>query len=176
MEPTDSQNEKQQPKRNAFTVMKNVRDMCKQSDARKNLMYALATYSNPDGICYPGNRALVQATRKSERTVRRMLKALAADGELEVLTKGAGRDQKRIICLKRYVENRTTGEIKPDKALSPLNRTRPLGKTSQNNHRNCQTHPTDDTPNGVHTTRVTRVTCSSPVLAKDQQRKRRLGR
>jgi hypothetical protein len=45
---------------------------------------------------------------KSERTIRRMLKALHKDGELQILTPGIGRDTKRLIHLERYVKPATT--------------------------------------------------------------------
>jgi hypothetical protein len=98
-------NESKEPskrKQSAFTVMNNVRDHCKQPDAKKVLMFSLALYCNADGTCHPGNRTLAKAINKSQRTVKRMVKELAADGELEILTTGGG-DQKREIRLTRYV-------------------------------------------------------------------------
>lgn len=105
--------------------MNSVRDLCAQPDAKKLLMLCLATYCNGDGICFPSNETLAANTRKSDRTVRRLLSQLAADGELEILAPGTGRSQKRIIRLSRYV-------AKPDKALASLNRTRSARKTSRN--------------------------------------------
>lgn len=128
MEPNNSQNESK-GKPNAFTIINNVRNNCKQPVSKKLLMLTLATYCDRDGICWPRNDTLVSNTRQSERTIRRMLKQLAADGELEILTPGRGRDQKRIISLKRYALP------KPDKVVTCLNRPRPLGKVSRNNHR-----------------------------------------
>jgi Helix-turn-helix domain len=156
MDANDSQNEKQLRKPNAFTVIKNVRDMCELSDAKKILMFTLATYCNPDGICYPGNRVLALATRKSERTIQRMLKELEADGEVEILTPGIGRGKKRILRLKRYAPK--TEQIrsvleKADKALSPLNTTRSLGKTSGNNHSE-QPHSIESTPHLLRKSRL----------------------
>jgi DNA-binding Lrp family transcriptional regulator len=132
METNDNQNgSKRKP--SPFTVMNNIRDRCKQSDAKKLLMMILGTYSNGDGLCFPGNRALADAMNKSERTVKRMLKELKADGELEILRPGVGRDQKRIIRLKRYVAKPATAMTpKGDKAMTPLNGTRSLGKTARN--------------------------------------------
>jgi hypothetical protein len=101
MEANDNQDASKR-KQSAFTIMNNVRDHCKQSDAKKVLMYSIALYANADGKCWPGNRVLANAINKSQRTVKRMLKELAADGELEILTPGGGH-QKRVICLTRYV-------------------------------------------------------------------------
>ncbi len=61
MHATDEIRERQTGKRNAFTVMNNVRDNCKQPDGKKLLMMVLATYSNGDGLCFPGNLALADA-------------------------------------------------------------------------------------------------------------------
>src|SRR5437762_11929008 len=102
MEPNDSNGEKQPRKRSAFTIMNNVRDNCKQPASKKVLMFVLATYCNGDGICYPGNETLARATCVSGRTVKRLLRGLVADGEVEILAPGIGRDKKRILCLRRY--------------------------------------------------------------------------
>jgi len=144
MQTNDNQNESKR-KPSPFTIMNNVRDNCKQPVSKKLLMLTLATYCDGDGICYPSNRALVPATRMSERTIRRMLKQLAADGELKIITPGAGRDQKRIISLKRYVTKPgqsydlfkpdTAMTANPDTAMTSLNRPRSLGKTSRNIHK-----------------------------------------
>lgn len=115
-------------KSNVFTVINNVRDMCKQPDNKKLLMFTLATYCDRDGICWPKNDTLVAATAKSDRTVRRMLQALAEEGELQILTTGIGRDTKRVIYLKRYAKPDKAMTAKPDKAMSGLNRTCPPGK------------------------------------------------
>jgi hypothetical protein len=101
METNNQHDEKQEGKRSAFTTMNNIRDNCKQPDAKKVLMFSIALYANADGICYPSNETLSTVTRKSRRTVQRMLKELVADGELEILTTGGG--QKRIVRLTRYV-------------------------------------------------------------------------
>src|SRR5262245_45432196 len=71
-------------KRTAFAIINNVRDRCAQGFARKNLMFTLATYCSADGMCWPGNRELARVMRSSERTIQRMLKKLAKDGELEI--------------------------------------------------------------------------------------------
>jgi helix-turn-helix protein len=137
MQSGNDNDEKQPRKQSAFTIMNNVRDLCEQSDAKKVFLFTLATYCNGDGICYPSNHELVRTTRKSERQVQRMLKQLEAAGDLEKLTSGVGRYQKRIISLKRYAAKPDKDvTCKPDKVLSPLNPTRSLGKTSQNNHNN----------------------------------------
>jgi len=125
MESGDNHKQKQPATPSAFTLMKNVRDMCEQPDGRKLLLFTLATYCNQDGICYPGNKTLAAATRKSDRTIRRMLKQLASEGEIDILTPGIGRDQKRIIRLTRYLgKPDKTMSRKPDKAMTGLNRTR----------------------------------------------------
>jgi hypothetical protein len=116
MNGNDSQNEKQPRKPNAFTVMKNVRDMCKQPVSKKLLMFTLATYCDLDGICWPGNRTLAAATGMSESTVKRLLRVLHEERELQILTPGIGRDTKRFIHLKRYVKQVT--------AMTPLNGSR----------------------------------------------------
>jgi pyocin large subunit-like protein len=106
--------------------MSNVRDNCDQSDAKKLLLLILATYCDRDGICYPSNETLARVTRKKRRTVQRMLKDLAAEGELEILESGRGRNQKRILHLKRYVARKGDKAMsrKGDKAMSRLNATR----------------------------------------------------
>ena len=101
MKTNDEIRETQTGKRSAFTIMSNVRDNCKQPPSKKLLVLVIASYCDPDGLCFPGNRLLAKAINKSPRTVKRMLKELAADGELEILTTGGG-DQKREICLTRY--------------------------------------------------------------------------
>ena len=94
--------QKQLTRRSAFTIMSNVRDNCEQSASKKLLMLVIASYCDADGRCFPGNRLLAKAMNKSQRTVKRMIKELVAEGELEILTTGGG-DQKRIIRLTRYV-------------------------------------------------------------------------
>jgi hypothetical protein len=116
-------------KRNPFTVINNVRKNCKQPVPKKFLMLILSTYCNADGICFPGNSELADAMNKSYRTVRRMLKELKADGELEILRPGIGRDTKRVIRLTKYAG---FVPFKGDKAMTCLNGTRSLGKTSRN--------------------------------------------
>jgi Helix-turn-helix domain len=135
--------ETQPAKRSAFTIMNNIRDHCDQPSEKKVLMFSIGLYANADGTCYPSNETLAIATRKSSRTVQRMLSELRADGELEILTPGIGRAQKRIIRLTKYVAISPEmplggGDIKGDTAMSCLNTTRLLGKTSCNNHRNSQ--------------------------------------
>jgi hypothetical protein len=128
MHATDESRQKQSEKRTAFTVMNNVRDYCKQPASKKVLMFVLATYCDHDGVCYPKNETLARAACVSSRTVKRLLRELAADGEVEILAPGIGRDKKRILCLRRYAAR------KGDKAVSPLNGTGSLGKTSRNSH------------------------------------------
>ena len=60
-----SNDEKQPAKQGAFTIMNNVRDYCEQSDAKKVLLFTLATYCDGKGICYPSNETLSNVTRKS---------------------------------------------------------------------------------------------------------------
>jgi hypothetical protein len=136
-------NERQPEKRNVFTVITNVRAHCKQTDGKKLLMMVLASYSNGDGLCFPGNLALADAMNKTDRTVRRMLKQLKAGGELEILRPGIGRGQQRIIRLTRYATIKQDKAVsgKGDKAMSGLNRTRSLGKTSRNTKVNHQLTP-----------------------------------
>jgi hypothetical protein len=79
MKSTESKNEKQPAKRSAFTVMNNVRDYCEQSDAKKVLLFTLATYSEGKGIYYPSNETLsdcdaqeqTYGSTDTERTGRR---------------------------------------------------------------------------------------------------------
>jgi hypothetical protein len=127
MEPNQSTNEKQPARRSAFTVMNNVRDHCGQPWARKSLLLLIATYANADGVCWPSNALLARAMHKTERTVQRTLTKLKADGELDVVTVGAGRKSKRIISLPRYavtgVTLSTNVNGKHDTALSCLNTT-----------------------------------------------------
>jgi hypothetical protein len=159
MEPNQSSNEKQPAKRTAFTIMNNVRDHCGQPWARKSLLLLVATYANADGICYPSNALLARAAGMSSRTVQRILAKLKADGELDIVTVGAGREQKRIIRLKRYGlawtnEDSVTGvTVTPKKhvtALSPLD-------TSQLCHPNNHVEqPTLRNGNGSRHETVTR--------------------
>lgn len=128
VETNDDNQDESKRKPNAFAVMNNVRDHCQQPVSKKLLMLTLATYANADGICYPSNATLAKATGISKRTVQRILPALAAEGELEILTPGKGRDQRRIISLKRYT-------AKHDTAMTCLNAPRSLGKAGCNNHR-----------------------------------------
>ena len=131
-------------KRSAFTVINNVRDNCKQSVSKKLLMLTLATYCDGDGKCFPSNATLATVTGISERTIRRMLTQLVADGELEKVTPGlGGRNQKRVIQLKRYLTN-------PDTAMATLTRPRSLGKTSLNSHREQPKVRTTRSVNGEH--------------------------
>jgi len=150
MKAYDEIRERQLAKRSAFTLMNNIRDHCQQPDAKKLLLFSLATYCDGKGICWPGNEELVKITRKSERTIRRMLSELKEDGEIDVLTPGTGRGQKRKISLRRYAKPDKAMTAKPDKAMSCLNRPRSLGKTSRNSHDNSQEQPyqalSDSTP------------------------------
>jgi hypothetical protein len=135
MKEYDEIRERQTGKRSAFTIMSNIRDHCKQSDAKKVLMFSIALYCDSDGLCFPGNRLLAKAMNKSERTVKRMLKELKADGELEILRPGIGRSQQRVIRLTRYAAIAPEMPLgKGDKAMTRLNGTRSPGKTA----RNCQ--------------------------------------
>jgi Helix-turn-helix domain len=108
MKANKSPDDTQPAKQSAFSLMKSVRDHCEQSDAKKVLLFTLATYCDGDGICWPGNETLIEVTRKGKSTVQRMLRQLRDDGELEVLASGAGRGQKRIIRLTRYVSKGVT--------------------------------------------------------------------
>jgi hypothetical protein len=112
-------------KQTPFLVMNNVRDNCHQPESNKFLMLTIATYCDRGGICYPTNHTLARVTQKSERTIQRQLKELVTAGEIEILAPGIGRDKKRIISLRRYAG-------KGDKAMSCLNTTPSLGKTSYN--------------------------------------------
>jgi hypothetical protein len=167
MDATNEMGERQEraAKPNPFAVINTVRDMCKQRDALKLLMLTLATYCNGAGLCFPSNRTLAEATSRSDRSIRRMLRRLKTDGELEILEPGIGRDQKRFIRLTRYVIGKyETGQscvrskpdkivsAEPGKAASGLNRTRSRGKTSQNNQRE---HP--DNNQNTHTPRARRA-------------------
>jgi hypothetical protein len=120
-------------KPHAFSVINAVRDMCEQPDGIKVLLFTLATYCDRDGVCFPSNRTLTQATGKSERSIRRMLRQLASEGELEVLAPGIGRDQKRVLRLTRYVvrENgQSCGPFKP----ATLSWESDRGTATWNNH------------------------------------------
>ena len=134
MKPDDSGNNVK-PSRNVFRIMNAVRDNCTLSDGLKVLLFTLATYCDRDGVCYPSNRTLAEKTRKSERSIQRALKTLAAQRELEILSSGVGRNKKRVLKLRRYADfGGRPPTVKPDKAMSPLNTTASLGETSCNNH------------------------------------------
>src|SRR4051812_32121111 len=94
-----------------FALINAVRDMCEKPDSEKLLLLTLATYCNKRGVCFPANKTLATATRKSDRSIRRMLSHLAKDGEIDIITPGIGRGQKRLIRLTRYLG-------KPDKAMT----------------------------------------------------------
>jgi Helix-turn-helix domain len=152
----DNEDSGKKKQSHAFTVINNVRDMCEQKDSNKKLlMLTLATYCDRDGMCWPGNRALALATRKSERTIRRMLRVLDKEGELEILTPGIGRDKKRIIQLQRYCN----ADSKPAKAVTGLNRTgSPIKGVSEQPPITTSTFSAKkkhilrmNTPNGLHT-------------------------
>ena len=55
------------------------------------------------GVCFPSNETLARVTAKSDRSIRRMLSKLKVHGEIEILTSGTGRGQKRNIRLTRYL-------------------------------------------------------------------------
>jgi hypothetical protein len=173
MHANEANDEKQPGKRSAFTIMSNVRDHCEQLDrAKKLLMLTLATYCNRDGICYPSNETLVKATRIPERTIRRKLSELKAEGELQVLTPGIGRDKKRIISLKRYTAKPAKAvTAKPAKAMTVLNRPRSLGKRRGTDNDNCHEQPSDGTAlgNSTPTLSANRVTKSEKRFGKDYQ-------
>ena len=102
MKPLNSNHdESKQEKRKFFSVVMNVREHCKQPVSKKFLMLVIASYCDSAGVCWPGNRLLAKVTNQSPRTVKRMVNELAAEGELEILTRGGG-DQKRVIRLTRY--------------------------------------------------------------------------
>src|SRR5262245_503284 len=93
-----------QPKtRNAFILINNVRDHCNQSDAKVRLMFILASYCDREGVCWPSNETLARRMRKKKRRIQKMLSELKADGEITILTTGAGRHTKRKISLERYM-------------------------------------------------------------------------
>ena len=102
MQTNEPSHETQSARRSAFTIMNNVRDHCRQPRNRKFLLLLIATYANSAGVCYPSNALLARAAGMSSRTVQRILKKLKADGEIDMVTVGAGRKAKRIISLKRY--------------------------------------------------------------------------
>src|SRR5207249_3638942 len=81
-------------------------------------------------------------------------------GEIDVLTPGTGRGQKRKISLRRYAKPDKAMTAKPDKAMTGLNRPRSLGKTSQNSHDNSQEQPYHGTAlgNSTPTSSAKRVT------------------
>jgi hypothetical protein len=56
-------------KQTAFDIAKNIRDDCEQPDAKARLMFTLATFCCAEGQCWPGNRELARAMRKSQRTI-----------------------------------------------------------------------------------------------------------
>jgi hypothetical protein len=58
------------------------------------LMLALADHANDAGECWPSQPHLADKARLTERQVRRLINALAADGYLAVIEKGKGRGKK----------------------------------------------------------------------------------
>jgi hypothetical protein len=138
-------NDEKQTRKSAFTLMNNIRDYCEQSGPKKLFLFELATYSDSDGICYPSNETLAGVTRKSRRTVQRMLKELVADGDLEIVAPGIGRDKKRIIRLTRYATIKGDKAVsrKGDKAMTRLNVTRSLGKRAGTDIDNSHEQPSD---------------------------------
>ena len=110
MQSNNETNEKQPTKPNAFTLMKNVRDHCKQTGDKRVLMFVLATYCDRNGVCWPGNETLSEKMHVASRTVQRLLSQLAKDAEIEILQRGAGRNQRRYISLKRYLGTITKGD------------------------------------------------------------------
>jgi Helix-turn-helix domain len=120
----------QNEKRTAFTIMTSVRDNCKQPDARKLLMFTLATYCDGAGICWPSNETLAKDIGKSRRTVKRLLKGLATDGDLEILSHGGGQT-KRVLCLRRYAES---GDTQMSPGVVTRSRAKRARTTSNNYH------------------------------------------
>jgi hypothetical protein len=109
-------NTAQPGKANAFTLIKNVRDSydCKRSPVKKLLMLVLATYCDCKGVCWPSNETLAEKMRVTSRTVQRLISQLAKkdaekDAEIEILQRGAGRNQRRYISLTRYLGTMTKG-------------------------------------------------------------------
>ena len=111
----------QATKRNSFSLMNNIRDYCELPSDYRDLLFTMATYCGGEGICWPGNDELSRATRKPRRTLQRMLNHLVNAKHIKILSSGRGRDQKRIICLQRYVQ------VEP-KNVIPI--------TDNNGHRN----------------------------------------
>jgi len=141
-------------KKSAFSLMNSVRDHCEQSAMNKFLLLVIATYCDGNGFCYPSNEKLAKAIGKSTRSIRRMLRQLEADGELEIISPGIGRDTKRIISLTRYATEKTghsyvpfkpdkAVSAKPDKVMSPLNRTRSRAKRTVTANDNSHEQPSD---------------------------------
>ena len=139
-------------KQNAFTIMNNVRDHCKQSDAKVRLMFVLATYCNREGICWPSNETLMQKMGRKKRMIQKWLAELKADGEISVLKSGAGRDKRRKISLTRYIlsthvhNSQHFSTLKVHSASACLDVQCPPSKTCQNIH---SEHPTLST-RGTH--------------------------
>jgi len=110
MQSSNESNEKQSTKPNAFILIKNVRDQCKQTGDKRVLMFVLATYCDRNGVCFSGNETLAEKLHVASRTVQRLLSQLAKDAEIDILQRGAGRNQRRYISLKRYLGTMTKGD------------------------------------------------------------------
>jgi hypothetical protein len=85
-------------------VSSNVWRSCPQKHDRLLLMLALADYSNDEGVCWPSLKSLAGRIRGTRRGVQRMLDALIADGEVELVEMGGGRGQPSRYLLERYSE------------------------------------------------------------------------
>jgi biotin operon repressor len=117
--------------------MNNVRDHYKQSDSTKKLLVlTLATYCNSDGRCFPSNEKLASDLCKSRRTIQRLLIELEEEGQVNIVSSGRGRGQKRRIQLTRYVTAGVQSTApKHDIAVSRLDVTCSLGETCCNSHK-----------------------------------------
>jgi hypothetical protein len=159
-------------KANPFAVINNVRDMCTQPVRKKLLMLTLATYANADGICYPSNKKLREATGISKRTIQRILPALAAEGEIDILAPGVGRDKKRVIQLTKYAGKGDTAMTrKGDTAMAHLNAPRsPMKSVLEHPAGTSNTeHPTQNTRK-VRSTRRREQPTSAPVVFEGKEK------
>lgn len=112
MEPNQPNDEKQLRKRNAFTIINNVRDHCKQPPAARHLLLVLATYCNRGGVCWPSNDRLMHVTGLSRARVNYWLSWLKKAGDIQILKSGAGRNQRRKISVSRYITVLTPSDRK----------------------------------------------------------------
>jgi hypothetical protein len=68
----------------SIRIMADVWDHSPSDGGRLLVLLALADFANDRGICWPKTKKLAKRARLSERQVRRVLKELVEDGEIEM--------------------------------------------------------------------------------------------